>query len=187
MKNTLIILSLVAATTANSACQFTTKKEATVISWTAFKTPKKAPVGGKFNTFELISADSSSVEKAIETASFTIDSTSVNTANPARDKTIATNFFTKEGKAVPLSGKVKSLKGNAAVVALNFNGVTKDVPMTFVNKDNKVTLTGKIDVLEFALNDNFTALHNACKKLHEGKTWTDVDLSVVADFTKECK
>jgi hypothetical protein len=41
-------------------------------------------------------------------------------------------------------------------------------------------------VLEFALNDQFNALHKACKTLHEGKTWTDVEISVTADFTKEC-
>lgn len=187
MKMTLILLSFILTFTVQATCQYVAKKEATVISWTAFKTPKKVGVGGKFDSFELKFTDSTSIEKALLTSSFTIDSKSVNTTNPARDKTIVTNFFMKDGKAVTITGKVKSLTGSAAVLALTLNGVTKDVAMTYVNKDNKTTLNGKIDVLDFALNDNFKALHKACKALHEGKTWTDVDISVSADFTKECK
>ena len=187
MKHTLILLSLLVTSVAQAACLYSPSKENTVISWTAFKTPKKVGVGGKFDSFEMKSTDTSSIEKALETATFTIDTKSVNTANPGRDKTIVTHFFTKDGKAIALSGKLKSLKGSEAVLALTFNGVTKDVPMTYVNKDNKATLNGKIEMMDFALNDQFNAIHKACKALHEGKTWTDVEIAVTADFSKSCK
>lgn len=182
-----LIAALFIASSAEATCQFIANNDATVISWTAFKTPKKVGVNGKFDKFDLKVTDVSSIEKALSTASFTIDSKSVNTTNPGRDNTIVTNFFTKGGQAVTISGKVKSIKGAAAVLALTLNGVTKDVPMAVVTKDNKVTLNGKIDVLDFALNDHFNALHKACKGLHEGKTWTDVEISVTTDFAKECK
>jgi hypothetical protein len=159
------------------------------VEWTAYKTPKKVGVKGSFEKLEIKTKKekSKSIEMAINGAKFTADSASVKTGNPDRDKKIVEFFFTKKDKAVEISGNVKSVKKDIVEVELDINGSKKVVPMTLAVKDNNATMTGSIDVMDFAMGDNLSALTEACKVQHEGKTWSTVDLSLAAEFTKTCK
>ena len=66
---------------------------------------------------------------------------------------------------------------------------TKVVPMTssFDEAGSKLTLKGSIDVLEFGMKDNLSAITKACYEKHEGVTWPNVDLEFVASIQKSCK
>ena len=159
------------------------------LEWTAYKTPQKLGVKGSFDKFEINTKknQSKTIEKAIKDASFSLDSTTVNTGDPGRDERLVSFFFTKNKKAVKISGEVKSIKKDKVEVEFNINGTKKVVPMTLDIQDTKVTLVGSIDVMDFVMGDNLSALAEACKVEHEGKTWSTVDLNLAAQFTKTCK
>lgn len=162
------------------------KIEQSMLQWTAFKTPKKAAVNVKFDKYLITSANEKSILDAISSAQFTVDVSSVNSGNPERDKKIVKFFFTQKNKQITLKGKVLSVKNNIAEVEFTIHKVSKVIPMNLEVINNNVKLTGKIDVLDFKLNDSLSAIHNACKVLHEGKTWSDVELLLTAQFKDLC-
>jgi hypothetical protein len=69
------------------------------------------------------------------------------------------------------------------------NGTTKTVAMSskFDDATSKLTLKGAIDVLDFGMKDNLASLTKACMEKHEGVTWPNVDLELVAAIKKSCK
>jgi polyisoprenoid-binding protein YceI len=162
------------------------KIEQSMLQWTAFKTPKKAAVNVKFDKYLITSANEKSILDAISSAQFTVDVSSVNSGNPERDKKIVKFFFTQKNKQITLKGKVLSVKNNIAEVEFTIHKVSKVIPMNLEVINNNVKLTGKIDVLDFKLNDSLSAINNACKVLHEGKTWSDVELLLTAQFKDLC-
>ena len=159
------------------------------LEWTAYKTPKKVGVKGSFEKFDIKTKkdQSKSIELAIKDSKFTVDSSTVKTGDPVRDERILNFFFIKNTKPVEISGKVKSVKKDKVEVEFNINGTKKVVPMTLTIQDNSATLVGGIDVMDFVMGENLSLLAEACKVEHEGKTWSTVDLSLVAEFTKTCK
>ncbi len=159
------------------------------LEWTAYKTPKKVGVKGSFEKFDIKTKKdhSKSIEMAIKDSKFTVDSATVKTGDPVRDQRIVNFFFIKNDKPVEISGKVKSIKKDKVEVEFNINGTKKVVPMTLAVQDNNATLVGSIDVMDFVMGENLSALTEACKVEHEDKTWSTVDLNLVAQFTKTCK
>ena len=108
------------------------------VEWTAYKTPSKLGVKGSFDKLEIKTKkdQSKSIEKAIKHAKFTVDTASVNTGDPERDQRIVNFFFTKNKKAVEISGKVKSIKKDKVQVEFVINGKKKVVPMTLDIQDS---------------------------------------------------
>jgi hypothetical protein len=50
-----------------------------------------------------------------------------------------------------------------------------------------VSLTGKLDVLEFGMKSNLDAITKACFEKHEGVTWPDVELEFIGKVSSSCK
>jgi hypothetical protein len=170
-------------------CNFGLNLSKTKISWTAFKTPKKVGVKAGFDTFTITTdkgANSSSIESLVQGASFEVNALSVNSKNPERDTKLKNLFFSKSATPLSISGKVVGMTKNELEVELELNGVKKKLMMNTTIKDNLFTANGKIDVLDFSLNENLSKLNEACKVLHEGKTWSDVEITIESEFDKNC-
>jgi polyisoprenoid-binding protein YceI len=156
------------------------------INWIAYKTPKKVGVGGKFSRHQLNTTPSSSVIKLVESATFSIDVSSIDTGNPARDKKIKDFFFYFNNKEVPIKGKVLSASKEQTKALLDINGVKKEVVFKNNYDQDQIVLESVIDVMDFNLSSNLKSIHKACEKLHEGKTWQDVKISILAKIRKQC-
>lgn len=167
-------------------CTYSVDNTQSQVLWTAFKTPKKVGVDGKFTKFQINTKTAQSELDLIKGATFTIDTTSVNTGNPGRDKTIFNSFFQLNKKPITLAGQVVSVNEKETKVLFDFNGTKKEVTMKNTIADGKITLNATIDMVEVGLNSSFAALHQACKALHEGKTWSDVNISVETVAVKKC-
>lgn len=186
----LVILGLsFSALASPQICSFDYSKEGSTLGWTAFKTPKKVGVGAKFSDFNVKAKSSKSIDDLLSSASFSVDSRSVDSGDKARDLKIVQFFFKKMLKGKMITGKVLKVSGNTADVEMKLNGVTKTVTMTssFDDATSKLFLKGAIDVLEFGMKDNLAALTKACMEKHEGVTWPNVDLELVASIKKSCK
>lgn len=185
MKYMLLTLMFTSLSAFAADCTYSTGDS--TVKWTAFKTPKKVGVDGQFTKTTLKTVESKDKLELIKKATFSIDTTSISTGNPARDKTIRDNFFTTNNKPMSIQGQVTKVTAESTTAVLNIDGTQKEVTFKNTINDDKIILQGTIDVLEFKLNSQFNALHNACKALHEGKTWTDVNISIETALKSQCK
>lgn len=181
-----VLFSALSFSQQSSAC-VTLANQATdvVLTWTAFKTPAKAGVNGTFKKIKINQPSSAkSIGELMSQTSFEIDTSSVSTKDPSRDKKIAKNFFNFSNKS-KIVGKFISMKNKVLTTELTINGVTKKVPMALTLNDKQKTFiaTGHIDVFDFLLNDQLAALNKVCYQLHKGKTWSDVALKLEAQFS----
>ncbi|WP_353161888.1 YceI family protein [Myroides odoratus] len=171
-------------TTAPEAVEQTTEapkqKELTYsIEWTAFKTPAKVGVKGTFDEVKLseVNQEAATLAEGLKGAQFSIITSSASTGDPARDETLRLNFFSK--LVGNINGFFGEFKDGKVLVNLTLNGITKEKEFTYEATETGVKLNGSIDIIaDFTAQDAFNALHEACNALHEGKTWSDVEIAV---------
>ena len=149
------------------------------LEWTAFKTPEKVGVKGSFDSIELIGAkDTGKVEEDIKDATFKINSLTVNTTDPTRDAKLKDGFFNVMAGGV-ITGKFVDFKDNKAHVEITMNGVTAEKEFAYTVEGETLKIHGSIDIIkDFKGETAFNSIHELCKDLHMGKTWTDVDINV---------
>lgn len=155
-------------------------KDVPQVTWTAFKTPAKAGVNGTFTNTSIVATTAKNAQDLMSTATFTIDTNTSSTKDAARDANIDKNFFSLFKNPGKITGKVLKVTDKKVNVAITLNGKTIEVPMKYTLEDNKIVANGTIDVFDFALNDQLKKLNKACFALHEGKTWNDVNIQLVA-------
>lgn len=174
------------------ACTYTYNEGATTISWTAYKTSAKVPVGGGFNTYTVEAESGADAMEVIKSMSFTIETGSVETNNPDRNTKIAEHFFgsinTKE-----ITGKVKSLNDDGtAVVTINMNGVDFDTKGEYTMEGEAFSFKAVIDVSSWNGAAGIEALNSVCKDLHTGedgvsKLWSEVEISFQTTLKSDCQ
>lgn len=170
-------------------CTVNFNEKASAINWTAFKTPKKVGVKASFTDFKIKTKKSVTVDELLSGASFEINSKKIESGDKARDLKIFNFFFKTMLKGTKITGKVLKVNADKVDVELSLNGTTKTVVMTSKYDEAKSTLSlnGAIDVLDFGMKDNLAAITKACYEKHEGVTWPNVDIELVANVTKSCK
>lgn len=149
------------------------------LEWTAFKTPEKTGVKGTFDGITLNGIkDTGSVEQDLKDATFSIETSTVNTTDPMRDAKLKDGFFALMTGGT-ITGKFVDFKEGKAIIELTMNGVTVEKHWEYTAKEQAIDIKGSIDILkDFKGDKPFAQLHELCKDLHEGKTWTDVDVAV---------
>lgn len=185
---TLMISLLSFSVFAHHDCTYSANSKNKTLSWTAYKTPKKAGVKGAFTKFEINSTKANSLNELLKSANFSVDTTSIDTGDKARDAKIV-QFFFKAMSSKSIIGKVLRIDNSKAKVELTMNGKSGTVEMT-INYDeakNNVVLSGVVDVMNFSMESNLAALTKACMEKHEGKTWSDVNIEISSEITKDCK
>lgn len=184
---TLAIPLAINAETTND-CTYSVKTDSVTVKWEAYKTPLKAAVGGQFQSFTLQSqTEGKNIIEIVKGAKFKIDSQKVFTRDPARDQKIAKFFFSTMTGGKEITGEIKDIVKDNLQVAINMNGKTVVVPMNFTERNGNFKANGHIDVFDFAMQPQLQAINEACKALHEGKTWNDVAVEVSIQFKKKCK
>lgn len=174
------------------SCFYSYNSGTTVLEWTAFKFTEKAPVKGTFNTINITGIEGSDdAKKLIESLSFTIETSSVETQNPERNGKIAELFFGTI--ATPqITGKVKSLSDNGkSTLEIKMNNVSQDVVGDYTLEDGNFSFNSTIDVMKWKADKGIDMLNTACKELHTGadgksKLWSEVDLSFSTELSSDC-
>lgn len=170
-------------------CSYEYAQEGSMVSWTAFKTPKKVGVGAKFTDFAITAKRAKSVVEMLDGATFEINSQSVDSGDKGRDVKIEQFFFKKMLKGTKITGKVLKSSEGKADVQITMNGSTLVVPMIskYDQNSGKLVLSGDIDVLKFGMESNLAAITKACYEKHEGVTWPDVNIELSANVKSDCK
>jgi polyisoprenoid-binding protein YceI len=161
--------------------------DSTQVSWTAYKTTEKVPVGGSFTQIELQrTQEGNTYQEVLEGSIFSIPVTSVFTNNPERDGKLINFFFNALKNTELIKGEIH-FKGDNTVLALTINGVTKDVPVETTFENNKFAVNGVINLEDFDALGAVESINKACFDLHKGadgvsKTWSDVAISGSIQF-----
>lgn len=141
----------------------------TTLTWTAFKTEKKVGVKGTFNDITLTDN------------TFSINTESVDTGEPnIRDPKLVKFFFQTLADS-KITGSYGTPKGDKIPMTIKMNGVEKSFDFNYEVNDTATVVTGTIDIVsDFGGSKALESINEACFELHEGKTWSDVDIQIVS-------
>lgn len=147
------------------------------LQWTAYKMKEKVPVIGTFNSISLTNTqEEKPILESLQGAKFSCDGTTVSTGDTARDGTL-TAFFFKRLQDTTIQGNFGKFENNKVPITFILDGKTVTKVFDYTLKGKELTIKGSIDILkDFGAEKAFTSLHRACYDLHEGKTWTEVDI-----------
>jgi len=163
------------------------------VTWQAYKTPLKAGVGGHFGSVEYKAASSAAetLDGLLVGSAVKIAVASVDSKNKGRDEKLLNDFF-RQMAGPDISAKIISLKSdNGAgsgllVVSVVMNGVTREVPMRYTLSNGQLSAKGVIDLVDFSAQKALASINKACYDLHQGKTWSDVDVGFTLDIKTDC-
>lgn len=151
------------------------------LTFTAYKLPgeKKTGVKGTFKTINVTGAKKSKkAEDVLSDTNFSIPVASLSTNDIERDGKLKEFFFGKLINTNEITGNFGKFEEGKVPVSLKLNDKTVTKDFQYEISGRKLILAGEIDIVkDFAASDALNAINEACKELHEGKTWSDVTLN----------
>jgi len=175
------------------ACTYAYNNEATKVRWTAYKHTAKNPVGGQFDSFETTAKEGNSANELLNSLEMTIDASTINTKDTARDNKLVAFFFDVMANNGTISGKIKSTTETMGIMAMKMNNVEQDIDFEYViDEDNLVELRATIDVLNFQGDTALASIGKVCEAKHTGgdgkvKLWSEVAIYITTRLDKTCE
>ena len=163
--------------------KFTLVKDSTKVSFTAYKTTEKLPVGGKFMKIDI--KDTKSGATALDalngtTFSIPVSSLLTNDATGTRDPKLLEFFFGVMNNTELISGTFITTADNKCSIDVTLNGETANIPLEHtMTSENNITFNGTMNLEDWNALEAIASINKACKELHTGKdgiskTWSDV-------------
>ena len=172
---------------------YTLVKDSTKVSFTAYKTSEKLPVGGKFMKINI--KDSKNGATALETLNGTefgipVSSLLTNDATGTRDPKLLEFFFGAMQDTEIISGVFKTDSDNKCSIDVTMNGETSNIPLEYtITDETSITFNGTLNLEDWNALEAVASINKACKELHTGtdgvtKTWSDVAVQAQVLLTK---
>ncbi|MEP2057337.1 YceI family protein [Maribacter litoralis] len=168
--------------TAEATEMYSLVQDSTKVSFTAYKTTEKLPVGGKFQEINFSNTNSGATPlEALNGTEFSIPVSSLFTNDPTgtRDPKLLEFFFGVLKDTELISGVVK-VEGDKSSMDVTLNGETQNIPLSYeMDGDNKITFNGVMELENWNALDAVASINKACEILHTGKdgvskTWSEV-------------
>ncbi len=175
-------------------CRWSVDKDRIEVTVTGYKFSEKTGVSGKLPGIVIAGpAEGVTSTGLLQKTSFTIDARSINSGDATRDKNLRETFIATM-KSPFITGKILKAAARSRLVAeVTMHGITKEVAFNYqININKKLTVTGRINVLDFALQPALSSLAKRCAALHTGpdgisKTWPTIDIVVTAQLRENCR
>lgn len=162
---------------------YSLENDSTKVSFTAYKTTEKVPVGGVFK--EIIITNSgrgASALEALNGTKFSIPVTSLftNDATGTRDPKIIKYFFDVMKNTAFITGEFMVSPENTCSIAVTLNGQTATIPLQYTsNSDTSLSFDGVMNLENWDALAAVASINKACEALHTGKdgvskTWSEV-------------
>lgn len=153
------------------------------VKWTGFKTEKKVPVSGTFNDIKTDIKSSDNLSTFLKSAMVTIQTSSLESKNPVRNKNITSTLFSLVS-AEQIKGTITKVNESTKELTLNvtMNEVSKSIPMKYEMTNGNIVAKGSIDILDFGMKNSFIAFSKKCAALHQNKSFSDVDIEFIIPF-----
>jgi len=159
------------------------------LEYTGFKTAAKVGVKGSFSQVKYnFNNKAKSFANFLSGSTASIDTSSMKTGNPVRDKRIIDTLFANLAVNNKIETKILNLKGTntgSLDLEITLNGVKAKVPMKWEYMNEMFQMNGSLNILQFNMFQHLQALNKACFDLHNGNTWADVALSFNSEI--KCK
>lgn len=187
MKHLVLFLTFTSTLTFAKDCVLKANKDQIKLEWTAFKTPSKNPVAGRFRYLGIKKdLKGKDLKELLEGITFNIDSASTSTKNTARDANIVKYFFQKVSGGLNITGQTKSYSKKKLLVDLQMNGKNLKLPLKVTKEGKKIEAIGTIDLFDLNLHSALASINKACYELHEGKTWNDIGVKLTLNLDQDC-
>lgn len=167
-----------------AVCTYTPSAEGVTLEWTGYKTPKKVGVSGTFKKIDIKGATKAAdMLTSLAGMTYEIHLNSISSGDEVRDTRIAKLLFlgTDTIKGEFLESKDKKLLFSSLV-----NKVKKTIILDPTIKGDSLTAVGSFDLMDFSLQENFAEFAKACFARHEGKSWSEVQVTLKIPFLKSC-
>ena len=162
---------------------FTLVEDSTKVSFVAYKTTDKAPVGGQFTKINVTNfGEGATALEAMNGTKFSIPVSSLftNDATGPRDPKILEFLFGLMENTELISGVFKVEGGNKCSIDVTLNGTTQNIPLEYSTvNDTQFIFDGVMELENWNALDAVASINKACEALHTGKdgvskTWSEV-------------
>lgn len=152
--------------------------------WVGYKLANKTAVKGSFSDVAYkLKNQQGSIKDIFEGASAKIALSNLNVANPEAKKNLSEEFFSKF-KTPEISVKIiQVMEGEnqgTMLAKVSMNKKSQLIPMQYTINNGKIEVKGVLDMLSFKLDKALESLIKVCGKLHQGYTWTQVEIGFSA-------
>ncbi|RMG80984.1 MAG: YceI family protein [Bacteroidetes bacterium] len=174
-------------------CIYAVVQDSLKVYWTAFKHTAKVPVKGAFDTVTVtLKNNAETVEQILASASFAVQTYSVNSGDEGRDAKIRSFYFDKLANGKTIQGKILSAANGEADIELTINNIIKTVKGKYSTGENLLKLKTVVNMEDFNAQESIEALQEACKEKHTGsdgitKLWSEVEILAQVPYKKQCK
>jgi hypothetical protein len=167
-------------------------QDSTKVSFTAYKTTDKVPVGGMFKKINFTKTNSSETAmEALNGTEFSIPVSSLFTNDPTgtRDPKLLEFFFGVLKDTELISGIFK-VDGDKSSIDVTLNGEIQNIPLAYeMNGEDKIIFNGVMELENWNAMDAVASINKACEILHTGKdgvskTWSEVAVKAEVLLTK---
>jgi len=176
---------------APAACFYSYNEGASTFEWTAFKTNDKVGVKGGFNEIMVESEAFDDPIAVLESITFSMKTSSVETNDEGRNGKVA-KFFFETINTPTIEGKIKSIgKDGKARISVTMKGNDVDVKGDYTLEGGDFSFTSTIDVSLWNALEGIKALNAECNDLHKGKDgvsklWSEFALSFTTSLSSDC-
>lgn len=152
--------------------------------WVGYKLANKTAVKGSFSGVSYkLKKKQGTLKEILEGASAKIKLSDLNVANPEAKKNLAEGFFSKFASPeinVKIVQVIEGENQGTFLAKVSMNKKSQLIPMQYTLADGKIEAKGVLDILSFKLDDALKSLIKVCGKLHQGYTWTQVEIGFSA-------
>ena len=163
-----IFFSLSAVVAWGADCRMEIPSGKSKLTWTGYKFTEKLGVNGSFDIIQFEqNKKATSVDELFRSISFTIDTASINSGDPGRDKKLALYIFGPLKIPGQITGKVAAfdMARGTATAELDIGGTKTSVPfkVTSAKGSQKVKVVGEIDLVKIGMKRSYDLIAAACK------------------------
>ena len=153
------------------------------VKWTGFKTEKRAPVSGSFNSIKLDIKASDDLSTFLKSSMVTIETASFESKNPGRNLNITSTLFSLASSKI-IKGTISEVDTmkQKLVLDVTMNEVTNRVQMFYKIVDGVIIANGSIDILDFDMRNSYVAFAIKCAAFHQKRSFSDVDIEFTIPY-----
>tara|TARA_B100000809_G_scaffold261450_1_gene310374 strand:+ start:7528 stop:8115 length:588 start_codon:yes stop_codon:yes gene_type:complete len=185
----LLSISFLGACNADSeenTAQYQLKDATKSIAWTAYKTTDKVPVNGVFKTIDIISnAEGNTIKETLQALEFSLPVASL--FADGKEYNVINFFFGVLLMPDTILGKINLTDDKNGYIDLTVGGITEKLFIEYIEVNNEVTITSRMDLQKWKLQQSIESLNKVCGFLHAGgdgiiKVWDHVDIITTVTF-----
>ena len=167
----------------NSTEQYSLVQDSVKVSFTAYKTTEKLPVGGQFKEIKITNSNGGATPlETLNGVEFSIPVSSLftNDATGTRDPKILEFFFGAMNNTELISGVFNVSEDGESSIDVTLNGETSSIPLTQKKvSETALAFDGVMNLENWDALAAVSSINKACEALHTGKdgvskTWSEV-------------